>query len=88
MIMGGQWPWTSVLLLAVATPSGWAGTRHGLTTYGEPCIDACQQRGFPYAWCHKKPSWNGTFLSKCSSSRPRSSAPRYLPPLISALIRS
>ena len=68
VIMGGRWPWTSVLLLAVATSSGWAGSRHGLTTYGEPCIDACQQRGFPYAWCHKKPSWNGTFLSKYSAA--------------------
>ena len=37
--------------------------RFGLTTYGEPCLDSCQQRGFPYAWCHKKPSWNGTYLS-------------------------
>ena len=43
-----------------------AADRHnfGLTAYGEPCTDTCKQRGFPYAWCHKKPSWNGTYLSK------------------------
>ena len=50
----------AVLLQAVAS----AGQqRFGLTTYGEPCLDSCKQRGFPYAWCHKKPSWNGTYLS-------------------------
>ena len=69
MSMGGKWPGRAWLLLLAATPSGWAGTRHGLTTYGEPCVDSCQQRGFPYAWCHKKPSWNGTFLSKFNSTR-------------------
>ena len=43
---------------------GHNGGQFGLTAYGEPCTDTCKQRGFPYAWCHKKPSWNGTYLSK------------------------
>lgn len=41
-----------------------------LTAYGEPCSDACIQRGFPYTWCHKKPSRNGTWIDRdyCSQS--------------------
>ena len=35
---------------------------YGLTTYGEACIDACKQRGFPFTWCHKTKSRNGTFV--------------------------
>ena len=35
---------------------------YGLTTYGEACIDSCKQRGFPFTWCHKTKSRNGTFV--------------------------
>ena len=35
---------------------------YGLTTYGEACIDSCKQRGFPFTWCHKAKSRNGTFV--------------------------
>ena len=40
-----------------------------LTAYGEPCTDACTQRGFPYTWCHKEPSRNGTWIDRdyCSA---------------------
>ncbi len=43
---------------------------YGLTAYGEPCIDECNQRGFSYAWCHKSPSRNGTWIDRdyCSQS--------------------
>ena len=52
-------------LLVLAALTGLAtSSQFGLTTYGEQCLDSCKQRGFPYAWCHKKPSWNGTYLSK------------------------
>ena len=42
-------------------------------------VDSCSQRGFPFAWCHKKKSRNGTFIGKgklsfnfvcCLSARP------------------
>ena len=58
------------LLTSLLALAGLAGARHnyGLTAYGEPCTDSCKQRGFPYAWCHKKPSWNGTYLSKAGLS--------------------
>ena len=36
-------------------------SNYGLTTYGEPCVDPCLNRGFPYAWCHKRASRNGTW---------------------------
>lgn len=36
----------------------------GLTAYGEPCIDECSNRGFSYAWCHKEPSRNGTWIDR------------------------
>ena len=52
------------LVLSLLAGLAGAGQQFGLTAYGEPCTDSCKQRGFPYAWCHKKPSWNGTFLSK------------------------
>ena len=51
-------------LLATSAPAlALNKQQFGLTAYGEPCTDTCKQRGFPYAWCHKKPSWNGTYLS-------------------------
>jgi hypothetical protein len=42
---------------------------YGLTAYGEPCKDRCKHRGFPYTWCHKRPSHNGTWVDRdyCSS---------------------
>ena len=36
----------------------------GLTAYGEPCTDQCTNRGFSYAWCHKNPSRNGTWIDR------------------------
>ena len=36
----------------------------GLTAYGEPCTDECSKRGFSYAWCHKPPSRNGTWIDR------------------------
>ena len=36
----------------------------GLTAYGEPCTDECSKRGFSYAWCHKTPSRNGTWVDR------------------------
>ena len=53
-----------ISLLATSGPALAVNQQFGLTAYGEPCTDTCKQRGFPYAWCHKKPSWNGTYLSK------------------------
>ena len=43
---------------------------YGLTAYGEPCTDSCSNRGFSYAWCHKNPSRNGTWVDRdyCSPS--------------------
>ena len=52
-----------ISLLAISAPALAVSQQFGLTAYGEPCTDTCKQRGFPYAWCHKKPSWNGTYLS-------------------------
>jgi hypothetical protein len=42
----------------------------GLTAYGEPCTDECSNRGFSYAWCHKTPSRNGTWVDRdyCSQN--------------------
>jgi hypothetical protein len=44
---------------------------YGLTAYGEPCTDECQKRGFSYAWCHKEPSRNGTWIDRdyCSPNQ-------------------
>jgi hypothetical protein len=41
-----------------------------LTAYGEQCSDGCARRGFPYTWCHKRPSRNGTWTDRdyCSVS--------------------
>ena len=59
-----------ISLLATSAPALAVNQQFGLTAYGEPCTDTCKQRGFPYAWCHKKPSWNGTYLSmaECDQS--------------------
>ena len=59
------------LVLSLLAGLAGAGQQFGLTAYGEPCTDSCKQRGFPYAWCHKKPSWNGTFLSKYKPTTPK-----------------
>ena len=42
----------------------------GLTAYGEPCTDECSKRGFSYAWCHKTPTRNGTWIDRdyCSQN--------------------
>ena len=53
----------------------------GLTTYGEPCVDPCMQRGFPYTWCHKKPSRNGTWIDRDYCS-PSPGTTRYLEPCL------
>jgi len=44
----------------------------GLTSHGELCTDACEQRGYPYYWCHKKSSnlgqwWDSDFCSPLST---------------------
>ena len=56
-------------LVAVAS-GGPSAAPHGLTTYGEPCSDPCTHRGFPYTWCHKRPSRNGTWVDRdyCSAA--------------------
>ena len=55
--------------------------RFGLTAYGEPCTDQCSQRGFPYAWCHKKASHNGTWVDRDYCS-PGPGLTRYLEPCL------
>ena len=57
-----------LVIQTVLVTASMAKADFGLTTYGEPCTDSCKQRGFPYAWCHKKASWNGTYLSKLMNS--------------------
>ena len=56
-------------LCLLALCRGTNATAQGLTAYGEPCTDPCKQRGFPYTWCHKKPSRNGTWIDRdyCST---------------------
>ena len=51
------------------TDSSSAGAEFGLTSYGEPCSDPCKHRGFPYTWCHKRASRNGTWIDRdyCSA---------------------
>lgn len=59
----------SLCLLSVLAVTATGDTPQGLTAYGEPCTDPCKQRGFPYTWCHKKPSRNGTWIDRdyCST---------------------
>ena len=56
----------AALLLTVAAAAGRSGKNDNnrLTTYGEKCTDECQQRGFPFTWCHKQKSRNGTFIGE------------------------
>ena len=56
----------SLVVLATTVEGRIEDGKKGLTTYGEPCTDACKQRGFPFTWCHKKKSRNGTFIGKSS----------------------
>lgn len=56
-------------------------TRYGLTAYAEPCTDECKQRGFPYTWCHKQPSRNGTWIDRDYCS-PGPGLTRYLEPCL------
>ena len=56
-------------------------TKYGLTTYAEPCTDECKQRGFPYTWCHKKPSRNGTWIDRDYCSQLPGTT-RYLEPCL------
>ena len=55
----------------------------GLTAYGEPCSDECKPRGFPYTWCHKTPSRNGTWIDRDYCS-PAPGVTRYLEPCLDA----
>ena len=55
--------------------------QYGLTTYAEPCTDECKQRGFPYTWCHKKPSRNGTWIDRDYCSQLPGTT-RYLEPCL------
>ena len=55
----------------------------GLTAYGEPCSDDCKPRGFPYTWCHKIPSRNGTWIDRDYCS-PAPGVTRYLEPCLDA----
>lgn len=55
----------------------------GLTAYGEPCSDDCKPRGFPYTWCHKLPSRNGTWVDRDYCS-PSPGVTRYLEPCLDA----
>jgi len=46
--------------------------KDGLTSHGELCTDACEKRGYPYYWCHKKSSnlgqwWDSDFCSPFST---------------------
>ena len=36
----------------------------GIIKMGSKFSDACKQRGFPFAWCHKPKSRNGTFIGE------------------------
>ena len=56
-------------------------SKYGLTAYAEPCTDECKQRGFPYTWCHKKPSRNGTWIDRDYCS-PGPGLTRYLEPCL------
>ena len=59
--------WSSsaaLLLLWIASVNASLSGQHGLTTYGEACSDRCARRGFPYTWCHKRPSRNGTWIDR------------------------
>ena len=58
-------------------------SRFGLTAYGEPCTDPCSQKGFPYAWCHKKASHNGTWIDRDYCS-PGPGLTRYLEPCLTS----
>ena len=45
----------------------------GLTSHGELCTDECQQRGYPYYWCHKASSsqgqwWDSDFCSPATNT--------------------
>ena len=45
----------------------------GLTSHGELCTDSCEQRGYPYYWCHKSSSslgqwWDSDFCSVQSNT--------------------
>ena len=64
---------------ANATPS--EESKYGLTAYAEPCTDECKQRGFPYTWCHKRPSRNGTWIDRDYCS-PGPGLTRYLEPCL------
>ena len=57
----GRLKFTALLLLFLYNHHDIAQD-YGLTTYGEACIDSCKQRGFPFTWCHKTKSRNGTFV--------------------------
>ena len=46
--------------------------KDGLTSHGELCTDACEKRGYPYFWCHKKSSnlgqwWDSDFCSPAAT---------------------
>ena len=56
-------------------------SKYGLTAYAEPCTDECKQRGFPYTWCHKRPSRNGTWIDRDYCS-PGPGLTRYLEPCL------
>ena len=56
-------------------------SKYGLTAYAEPCTDECKQRGFPYTWCHKKASRNGTWIDRDYCS-PGPGLTRYLEPCL------
>ena len=80
--------WRSVLaFLSLVNASVSQEESFGLTAYGEPCTDPCDQRGFPYAWCHKKPSRNGTWIDRDYCS-PRPGQTRYLEPCLSSCHQS
>ncbi len=62
------------------------GDSFGLTAYGEPCSDECKPRGFPYTWCHKTPSRNGTWIDRDYCS-PAPGVTRYLEPCLDACLQ-